>query len=53
MYHSTREIIEVVDVMYLKAQNLAREMSTLNKEEIKVILEDLRAHARQIINEPI
>lgn len=53
MYHSAREIVEVIDVMYLKAQILQREINTLSEEEIKIKLEDIREHARQIVNEPI
>ena len=51
-HHSTREIIDVISVMYIKAQNLARELN--NKEftdqDISRALDDLKEHAKQVVS---
>ena len=51
-YHSAREIIQVIDVMYMKAQNLARELDCkdLTPEDIDHMLEDIKEHAKQVVN---
>ena len=51
-YHSARQIIEVIDVMYMKAQNLARDLERkdLTPEDIERILNDIREHAKQVAN---
>ena len=51
-YHTARELIQVVDIMYMKAQNLARNLNNkdLTPKDIERILDDIKDHARQVAN---
>ena len=51
-HHSAREIIQVIDIMYLKAQNLARELHNkeLTQQDIERMLDDIKEHAKQVAN---
>jgi hypothetical protein len=51
-YHNAREMIDVVSIMYIKAQNLARELNSkeFKDEDIKRALEDIKEHAKQIVS---
>jgi len=50
-YHSPRDIIEVIDVMYLKAQNLAKDLNRkdLTDDDIKRKVDDIKELAKQVV----
>jgi len=50
-YHTPREIIDVISVMYLKSQNLMRNLDTMDEEEVQKVLDDLKEHAKQVVSQ--
>ena len=50
-YHTLKDFVHKVDVMHKKSKDLALLKDTAHPEEVKYMIEDIQAVAREIAND--